>query len=127
MQRLLLALLLLASPVRMAYAQQQVDDEEPGKHKKKKEELNPQLPPWAEHVTDPDWWRTQHAWDVKHSRSGDFQYGANPEEKGFMTLREELVRALVLAGLTWGGVYNRDKDLMHFDLRTGSIAGRPVA
>jgi len=98
----------------------------PGKHKKK-EELNPQLPPWAEHVTDPDWWRTQHAWDVKHSRSGDFQYGANPKEKGFMTLREELVTALVLAGLTWGGVYNRDKDLMHFDLRTGSIAGRPVA
>ena len=42
-------------------------------------------------------------------------------------MKKELVVALVQAGLTWGGVYNTGKDLMHCDLRTGSIGGRPVA
>jgi hypothetical protein len=44
-----------------------------------------------------------------------------------MTVQKELMTVLVQAGLTWGGVYNTGKDLMHFDLRTGSIGGRPVA
>jgi hypothetical protein len=79
-------------------------------------------------VTDRAWWHAQHERDVKRSGSGDFGRGDTSDVKthGFMTLREELVRALVLAGLTWGGVYRTDKDIMHFDLRTGSIGGRPV-
>ena len=43
-----------------------------------------------------------------------------------MTLHEEVVKALVMAGLSWGGAYKGDKDIMHFDLRTGSIGGRPI-
>jgi hypothetical protein len=92
-----------------------------GKHR-------PQLPPWVAQVTDAAWWHAQHERDVRQSGSGDFGRGDTSDVKthGFMTLREELVRALVLAGLTWGGVYRTDKDIMHFDLRTGSIGGRPV-
>jgi hypothetical protein len=96
-----------------------------GKHGKQP----PPLPPWVTQVTDPAWWHAQHERDVRQSGSGDFGRGDTSDVKtfGFMTLREELVRALVLAGLTWGGVYRTDKDIMHFDLRTGSIGGRPVA
>lgn len=96
-----------------------------GKHPKKR----PTPPPWVGQVNDKSWWHAQHERDVKQSTSGDFGKGAtsNPARFGFMTLREELVMALVQAGLTWGGVYQGDKDVMHFDLRTGSIGGRPVA
>jgi hypothetical protein len=53
--------------------------------------------------------------------------GSDPKKRGYMTVQKELATALVQAGLTWGGTYNTGKDLMHFDLRTGSIGGRPVA
>ena len=107
---------------------QQLQTAEPvqdGKHKKKK---RPSPLPWVEHVSDPAWWRDQHERDIKQSGSGDFGRGktSDPRKFGFMTLHEEVVKALVQAGLSWGGAYAGDKDIMHFDLRTGSIGGRPV-
>jgi hypothetical protein len=78
-------------------------------------------------VTDAEWWHTQLAKDQAHPQGGDFTENADPKKHGFMTVQKDLVVALVQAGLTWGGVYNTGKDLMHFDLRTGSIGGRPVA
>jgi hypothetical protein len=85
-------------------------------------------PPWADRVTDAAWWRDQHALDVAQQKQGDFGRGkgSDPAKFGFMTLDEELVVALVRAGLTWGGAYATDKDIMHFDFRTGTIGGRPV-
>jgi hypothetical protein len=83
-------------------------------------------PSWAGQVTDAGWWARMHEQDRRQARSGDFGYGADPANSGFMTLTEEVVSALVGAGLTWGGVYNGAKDLMHFDLRTATIGGRPV-
>jgi hypothetical protein len=80
-----------------------------------------------EPVTDANWWHTQLAKDQAHPRGGDFTDASNPKRHGYMTVQKELVTALVQAGLTWGGAYNTGKDLMHFDLRTGSIGGRPVA
>jgi hypothetical protein len=99
-----------------------------GKKKKKKKKKKAAPAPWVEHVNDPTWWHEQHERDIKQSMSGDFGHGkaADPKTYGFMTLGEELVQALVLAGLSWGGTYQLEKDIMHFDLRTGSIGGRPV-
>lgn len=67
-----------------------------------------------------------HEADKGHPRGGDLIADSDPKSH-FRTLQKELVTALVGAGLTWGGAYNGAKDLMHFDLRTGSIGGRPVA
>ncbi|TMC46130.1 MAG: hypothetical protein E6J25_00765 [Chloroflexi bacterium] len=111
-------------------AWQQLQTAEPvqdGKHKKKKKKKASHLP-WVEHVSDPAWWRDQHERDIKQSGSGDFGRGTTSDAKkfGFMTLQEEVVKALVMAGLSWGGAYKGDKDIMHFDLRTGSIGGRPI-
>jgi hypothetical protein len=78
-------------------------------------------------VTDDGWWHEQLAKDQAHPQGGDLKSASDPKRRGFMTVQKELVTALVQAGLTWGGVYNTGKDLMHFDLRTGSIGGRPVA
>lgn len=47
---------------------------------------------------------------------GDFKKHKPPEE-GFLDLDESVVLALTGAGLTWGGTYPTDKDVMHFDLR----------
>ena len=116
-------------PALTAWQQSQTAEPAPaGKHGKHRKQPPP-LPPWVAQVTDAAWWHAQHERDLKQSGSGDFGRGDTSDAKtfGFMTLREELVRALVLAGLTWGGVYRTDKDIMHFDLRTGSIGGRPVA
>jgi hypothetical protein len=77
-------------------------------------------------VTDPSWWHTQLTKDQARPRGGDFTDASNPKKHGYMTVQKELVTALVQAGLTWGGAYNTNKDLMHFDLRTGSIGGREV-
>jgi hypothetical protein len=81
----------------------------------------------GEPVTDTGWWHTQLAKDQASPQGGDFTEASNPKKHGYMTVQKELVTALVQAGLTWGGAYNTNKDLMHFDLRTGSIGGRPVA
>jgi hypothetical protein len=114
-------------PAMTAWQQSQTAEPAPA-GKRGKHPRQPDLPPWAAQVTDRAWWHAQQQRDVRQSGSGDFGRGDTSDVKthGFMTLREELVRALVLAGLTWGGVYHTDKDIMHFDLRTGSIGGRPV-
>lgn len=81
----------------------------------------------GEPVTEAARWHTQLAQDQAQPRGGDLTRASDPAEHGYMTVQKELVTALVQAGLTWGGTYNTGKDLMHFDLRTGSIGGRPVA
>jgi D-alanyl-D-alanine carboxypeptidase len=43
---------------------------------------------------------------------------------GFMDLAKNLVVALTAAGLLWGGRYQTGKDIMHFDLRTGTVRHR---
>ncbi len=53
--------------------------------------------------------------------TGDFKKHKSPDE-GFLDLNESVVMALVGAGLTWGGTYPGDKDIMHFDLRQGDGA-----
>jgi len=73
------------------------------------------------------WWQAKLAADRRSSRAGNFAKHADPAKAGFMDLPKELVTTLVEAGLTWGGSYNTSKDLMHFDLRTGSVTGREVA
>jgi hypothetical protein len=72
---------------------------------------------------DVAWWKAQHAADRDLSReSGELSGHSDPAGKhGVMDLTKELVLLLVRAGLSWGGAYNSGKDLMHFDLRTGSI------
>ena len=102
---------------------------QPATSGKKKKKKVPTPPPWVEHVTENEWWHSTQATDKKQSRSGDFGYGADPSKHGIMTLHEDLVRELVAAGLSWGGTYSGEKDIMHFDFRSGSIgqaAGAPV-
>ncbi|HEU4545110.1 MAG TPA: hypothetical protein VFR88_02340, partial [Microlunatus sp.] len=67
-------------------------------------------------------WRRQIAADYEAlNGKGDFKRHKPPEE-GFLDLHESVVLALTGAGLTWGGMYPTDKDLMHFDLRAAEGA-----
>ena len=62
-------------------------------------------------------WQRQIAADYEAlNGKGDFKRHKPPEE-GFLDLHESVVLALTGAGLTWGGMYPTDKDIMHFDLR----------
>jgi hypothetical protein len=72
------------------------------------------------------WWSQQLAADKALIGHGEFTSHADPSKAGFMDLSKELVEVLVNAGLSWGGCYATGKDLMHFDLRTGTITGRDV-
>jgi len=54
-------------------------------------------------------------------KNGHFRTHDSPEN-GFMDLNKDLVEALVtVGGLKWGAQYLSDRDIMHFDLRSGSI------
>jgi hypothetical protein len=62
-------------------------------------------------------WQRQIAADYEAlNGKGDFNKHKPPEE-GFLDLHESVVLALTGVGLTWGGMYPTDKDIMHFDLR----------
>ncbi|HEY5981013.1 MAG TPA: M15 family metallopeptidase [Microlunatus sp.] len=63
------------------------------------------------------WWTTQQANDRALKGKGDLT-GRDPRKTGIMELDHRLVEALDRAGLTWGGMYNHAKDLMHFDDRS---------
>jgi hypothetical protein len=53
----------------------------------------------------------------------DYRYNVRPV--AVSTRLSALVEVFVHGGLSWGGCYASGKDLMHFDLRTGTIkAGR---
>jgi hypothetical protein len=78
------------------------------------------------HGNDLTWWTAQLAADRALIGRGEFANHADPSKSGFMDLGRELVEVLVSAGLSWGGCYATGKDLMHFDLRTGTIKGRDV-
>jgi hypothetical protein len=64
-----------------------------------------------------DWWVTQQKKDRRLKGRGDL-IGRDPRKQGIMDLDRRLVQALTDAGLTWGGMYKRGKDLMHFDDRS---------
>jgi hypothetical protein len=71
-------------------------------------------------------WKLRIAEDRRVLPGWDFMHHKNPEQKGYMDLGKELVEALAGdARLLWGGAYKDDKDIMHFDWREGTIAGRP--
>jgi hypothetical protein len=76
------------------------------------------------HGHDLAWWTAQLAEDRKLSSNSEFKGHTKPETGGFMDLSRELVEVLSGAGLTWGGAYRKGKDIMHFDLRTGTIRNR---
>ncbi len=63
------------------------------------------------------WWIEKQKADRALKGQGDL-VGRDPRKSGIMDLDERLVQALTDAGLTWGGMYNRAKDLMHFDDRS---------
>lgn len=63
------------------------------------------------------WWTTQQKQDRALKGKGDLK-GRDPRKTGIMELDQRLVEALDQAGLRWGGMYNHDKDLMHFDDRS---------
>jgi hypothetical protein len=76
------------------------------------------------HGHDLAWWTEQLANDRKLGADSEFKGHTSPEAGGFMDLSRELVEVLTAAGLTWGGAYRKGKDIMHFDLRSGTIRNR---
>jgi hypothetical protein len=75
--------------------------------------------------SDPASWSSQIKTDV-HTLEDDKGRGKGAfrhhyPRKGFYTLNEDLLDALVQVGLYWGGLYQTGRDLMHFDWRDGSI------
>jgi hypothetical protein len=77
-----------------------------------------------DHGHDIGWWRERLAEDQELHDDPEFKHHTDPAKAGFMDLPRELVEVLVGAGLSWGGCYAAGKDLMHFDLRTGTIHGK---
>jgi len=71
-----------------------------------------------------EWWKSWITKDRSNIKHWDFQHHPNPQQRGYLDLPRQLVVALVTAGLTWGGQYRREKDIMHFDLRSGPITKR---
>jgi hypothetical protein len=67
------------------------------------------------------WWRDRQAKDRVEGGRGAWGGHHNAQTHGFMDLAKNLVTALTAAGLLWGGMYRTGKDIMHFDLRTGSV------
>ena len=63
------------------------------------------------------WWTARQQEDRALKGKGELK-GRDPRATGIMELDPRLVEALDKAGLTWGGMYNHAKDLMHFDDRS---------
>lgn len=78
-------------------------------------------------VHDLEWWKSWITKDRSNIKNWDFQHHPNPQQRGYMDLPRQLVVALVAAGLAWGGQYRHEKDMMHFDLRSGPITKRRLA
>lgn len=70
------------------------------------------------------WWRERQAKDRKEGGRGAWGGHENAQTGGFMDLAKNLVVALTSAGLLWGGMYGGGKDIMHFDLRSGTVRHR---
>jgi hypothetical protein len=64
-----------------------------------------------------NWWTARQQEDRALKGKGELK-GRDPRATGIMELDPRLVDALDKAGLTWGGMYNHAKDLMHFDDRS---------
>jgi hypothetical protein len=70
------------------------------------------------------WWRDRQAKDRIEGGRGAWGGHDNAQTHGFMDLAKNLVIALTAAGLKWGGMYGGGKDIMHFDLRSGTVRHR---
>jgi len=70
-------------------------------------------------------WQEQIAEDHKTLVGGNYGKRRDPaKESATMDLDQRLVMAMAKAGLTWGGTLGaQGKDVMHFDLRDGTIKG----
>jgi len=62
-------------------------------------------------------WKARQKDDRALKGKGDLK-GRDPRKRGIMDLDARLVLALSEAGLTWGGMFKAEKDLMHFDDRS---------
>ena len=71
-----------------------------------------------------DDWKTLISEDRSLIKNWDFMYHKAPQTGGYLDLGKELVVALMDAGLLWGGEYGKEKDMMHFDWRGGTIQDR---
>jgi hypothetical protein len=70
-------------------------------------------------------WKTRLGTDRDVIGPWDFMHHRRPEQTGYMDLGKELIEALAgTAGLLWGGAYNVEKDMMHFDWRKGTVDAR---
>lgn len=72
-------------------------------------------------TNDLAWWKTRIRTDRDQIGNWDFGNAPHPEDTGYLDISRDIVEALVTSGLTWGGTYNKDKDIMHFDWRSGTI------
>ncbi|MBW3664440.1 MAG: hypothetical protein KY469_15170 [Actinobacteria bacterium] len=70
------------------------------------------------------WWQDRQRKDQVEGGRGEWGKHTNAAKGGFMDLSKTLVLALAEAGLVWGGKYRTGKDIMHFDLRSGTVAHR---
>lgn len=68
-------------------------------------------------MKEASWWIAKQKADRALKGRGDL-ISRDPRKSGIMDIDEHLVQALTDAGLTWGGMYKRAKDLMHFDDRS---------
>ncbi len=74
---------------------------------------------------DLEWWKQRIKDDKVLITPYDFMHHKAPEKTGYMDLGKELIEALAGdAGLLWGGAYQEEKDMMHFDWRKGTIDKR---
>ncbi|MBW3664479.1 MAG: M15 family metallopeptidase [Actinobacteria bacterium] len=67
------------------------------------------------------WWRERQRKDRIEGGRGEWGQHTEAARGGFMDLSKALVLALDGAGLKWGGEYGGGKDVMHFDLRKGTL------
>jgi hypothetical protein len=70
------------------------------------------------------WWKARIRTDRDQIGNWDFGNAPHPEDTGYLDISRDIVEALVTAGLTWGGTYNKAKDIMHFNWRDGTIQQR---
>jgi hypothetical protein len=75
-------------------------------------------------ANDLAWWKARIRTDRDQIGNWDFGNAPHPEDTGYLDISRDIVEALVTAGLTWGGTYNKAKDIMHFDWRDGTIQQR---
>lgn len=72
-------------------------------------------------------WQAQITADHDLLQGKNTDFGEKGPAGGFIGLDKRLVVAMVKAGISWGGLLPKAKDVMHFDYRAGTIKRGPVA